>query len=554
MKLFTPLLLVLTALALALATPATPATPAAAPAAAPPGERLGEVSFSVSCSASVRAPFSRGVALLHDFWYDEAQPQFERIANADPTCAMAHWGIAMSLFHQIWGRPDEHAMARGRAEMQAARAHPANTAREREYIAALSSFYQADKSEYQARIDRYAAAMAKLYARYPQDTDAGAFYALSLLAAEDPNDTSLAQEHRAMAVLNPLFAKHPDHPGVVHYVIHACDTPSLAKDGLAAARHYGAIAPSGPHAVHMPGHIFARLGMWQEDIDANRGSVDASQAAEARGESGAMDQFHSDDFLLYAYLQSGQDAAAKAVIADSAAAIAHFETMPNMADHYMVGMFPYYRAKLPIIFDLEMRDWKSAAALEPITGAPPQTQTMTHWARAIAAGRLRQAQQVQAALAEYDALLEQMRKGDRAYIADSTGTRISRGEMLAWAAFAEGNAADALKRMRDSADLQDKVGQGEVDIPAREMLADMLMELGMPRDALDEYRKALQLSPNRFNGLYNAGRAAEALGDAAQARSYYLALLESTDNGAHSSRPELDHAKTFAASTALAAK
>jgi tetratricopeptide (TPR) repeat protein len=558
MRIFKPILLALTALALA--APATPATPAAAPAApttptaAPPGERLGEVSFSVSCAASARAPFSRGVALLHDFWYDEARPQFERIAQADPACAMAHWGIAMSVFHQIWGRPDPGAMKLGRTELRAARAHPAKTAREREYIAALSSFYEPDKSEYQVRIDRYAAAMAKLYARYPQDTDAGAFYALSLLAAEDPNDTSLAQEHRAMAVLNPLFAKYPDHPGVVHYIIHASDTPSLAKDGLAAARHYGEIAPSGPHAVHMPGHIFARLGMWREDIDANRGSVAASQAAEARGESGAMDQFHSDDFLLYAYLQSGQDAAAKAVIADSAAAIAHFETMPNMADHYMVGMFPYYRAKLPIIFDLEMRDWKSAAALEPITGAPPQTQTMTYWARAIAAGRLRQAQQVQAALAEYDALLEQMRKGDQAYIADSTGTRISRGEMLAWAAFAEGNAADALKRMRDSADLQDKVGQGEVDIPAREMLADMLMDLGMPRDALDEYRKALQMSPNRFNGLYNAGRAAEALGDAAQARSYYLTLLESTDNGAHSSRPEFDHVKTFASSTALAAK
>jgi len=554
MKLFTPLLLALTALAQA--TPAVPATPAAAaaPTAAPAGERLGEVSFSVSCSASVRAPFSRGVALLHDFWYDEAQPQFERIAKADPACAMAHWGIAMSVFHQIWGRPDPDAMKLGRRELQAARAQPAKTAREREYIAALSSFYEPENGEYQARIDRYAAAMEKLYARYRQDTDAGAFYALSLLAAEAPNDTSLAQEHRAMAVLNPLFAKHPDHPGVVHYIIHACDTPSLAQDGLAAARHYGEIAPSGPHAVHMPGHIFARLGMWREDIDANRGSVAASQAAEARGESGVMDQFHSDDFLLYAYLQSGQDAAAKAVIADVTAAIAHFETMPNMADHYMVGMFPYFRAKFPVIFDLEMRDWKSAAALEPIPAAPPQTQTMTYWARAIAAGHLRQAQQARAALAEYDSLHEQMRKGPLAYMADSTGTQISRGEMLAWAAFAEGNAADALKNMRDSADLQDKVGQGEVDIPAREMLADMLMELNMPRDALAEYRKALQLSPNRFNGLYNAGRAAEALGDAAQARSYYLALLESTDNGAHSSRPEFDHAKAFASSTALAAK
>src|SRR5882762_10802995 len=196
--------------------------------AAPAGERLGKVSFPVSCSPSARAPFNRGVALLHDFWYDEAQPQFERIAKLDPQCAMAHWGIAMSQFHQIWDRPDEHGMARGRAEMQAARAHPAKTAREREYVAALSGFFQPDKRDYQARIDEYAAAMGRLYGHYPHDLDAGTFYALSLLAAEAPDDTSLTQEHRAMAVLSPLFVKYPDHPGVVHYVIHACDTPSRA--------------------------------------------------------------------------------------------------------------------------------------------------------------------------------------------------------------------------------------------------------------------------------------------------------------------------------------
>ena len=451
---------------------------------------------------------------------------------------MAHWGIAMSVFHQIWGRPDAHAMELGRAELKAARAHPAKTAREREYIAALSGFYEPDKSEYQARVDRYAAAMAKLYARYPEDTDAGAFYALSLLAAEAPNDTSLVQEHRAMAVLNPLFAKHPDHPGVVHYIIHACDTPSLAKDGLAAARHYGEIAPSGPHAVHMPGHIFARLGMWQADIDANRGSVAASQAAEAQGESGTMDQFHSDDFLLYAYLQSGQDAAAKALMADAAAAITHFEAMPNMADHYMVGMFPYFRAKFPVIFDLEMRDWKSAAALEPVAGTPPQTQTMTYWARAIAAGHLRQAQQARAALAEYDSLHEQMRKGPLAYLSDSTGTRIARGEMLAWAAFAEGNAADALKNLRDSADLQDKVGQErESTFLAREMLADMLMDLGMPREALTEYAKGAAIEPQSLQRTLQRRQGRQKRWGTPRRRGGTTwHLLESTDNGTRTRR------------------
>jgi tetratricopeptide (TPR) repeat protein len=528
--------------------------PVAAQADTRTGEQLGKVSFVASCSPSVRAPFNRAVALLHDFWYDEAQPQFERIAKIDPQCAMAHWGIAMSLFHQIWDRPDEHGMARGWTEMQAARSHPARTAREREYIAALGGFFSPDKRDYQMRIDEYAAAMAKLYSHYPRDIDAGAFYALSLLAAEAPGDTSLTQEHKAMTVLNPLFAKYPDHPGVVHYIIHACDTPSLAPDGLAAAKHYGEIAATAPHAVHMPGHIFARLGMWQADIDANSASVAASRAADARHLSGAMDQFHSDDFLLYAYLQSGNDAGARAVMADAMAALDHFEAMPNMADHYMTGMFPYYHMEMPIFFDLEMRDWRSVSALAPVAGAPPETQTLIYWARTIAAGHLRQAQQARAALAEYDSLEEQVRKGRHAYFADSTGARINRGEMLAWIAFAEGNPADALTHMRKSADLQDKVGQGEVDIPAREMLADILLELGRPQQALVEYKEALRLSPNRFNGLFNAGVAAEAMGDRAQAKSYYAALLQSTDNGSRSARPEFDHVKAFESTPAIAEK
>ncbi len=515
-------------------------------------ERLGSVSFPVSCAPSVQGSFNRGVALLHDFWYEEAKPQFEKIARADPSCAMAHWGIALSDFHQIWDRPDDAGMAAGWREMQAAQAHPAGTAREQQYIAALSNFFRPGKEDFQARIDAYAEAMGKLSAQYPEDVDAAAFYALALLAAETPTDTSLTQQHKAMAVLAPLWRKYPDHPGLVHYIIHACDTPSLAPEGLAAARHYGEIAPSGPHAVHMPGHIFARLGLWQEDIDANAASVAASQAAEARHESGWMDQFHSDDFLVYAYLQSGQEARARATVEASAAAIAHYQAMPGMApDHYMVGMFPYYRVKLPIFVALEMRDWKSAAALEPVKGAPPDTQTQIYWARTIAAGHLHQPQQARSALAAYDTLIEEVRKGSHAYYANSTGAQIRRGEMLAWAAFAEGNLTESLKRMRASAALQDKVGQGEVDIPAREMLADILLESGQPREALVEYRQAMKLSPNRFNALFNAGKAAEAAGDPVEARGYYVALLKSTDNGSQSTRAELAHAKGFVASASL---
>jgi tetratricopeptide (TPR) repeat protein len=517
-------------------------------------ERLGSVSFAVSCAPAVSVPFVRGVALLHDFWYQEAQRQFEEIAKADPNCAMAHWGIAMSIFHQIWDRPSEATVARGWREMQAAQAHPAQTARERAYIAALAGFYRPDERKYQARIEGYAAAMARLYEEYPRDTDAGAFYALALLAAQAPDDTSLTQNHRAMAVLNPLFAKYPDHPGVVHYIIHACDTPSLAPEGLKAAKHYGEIAASAPHAVHMPGHIFARLGMWRDDIDSNVASVAASHAAEARRQSGAMDQFHSDDFLLYAYLQVGQDAKAKEVLGDSAAAIARFEAMGDMEDHYMTGMFPYYRTKLPIFYHLEMRDWRSAAALEPVSGAPPEAQTLTYWARTVAAGHLRLAGQAETNLAEYDALMAKIKQGRHAYYADSTATRIERGEMLSWIAFARGNSPDALKFMRESADLQDKVGQGEVDIPAREMLADILLELGRPQEALVEYKSALSLSPNRFNGMFNAGMAAEAAGDGRQAQAYFTALLKSTNDGAASARHEFDHMKSVVASAKLAVK
>jgi len=564
MKIATPLLFASTPLLFALASqPLDAATIAhdsmaeAMPAAAvatSAAERLGTVSFSVSCAPSVRAPFNRGVALLHDFWYEEAQRQFEQIAKSDPDCAMAHWGIAMSVFHQIWDRPDEHAAALGWSELQKAQLHPAKTAREREYVGALGGFFRPDKRDYQARIESYAAAMGTLYSRHPRDVDAGAFYALSLLAAEAPDDTSLAQEHRALTVLDPLYAKHPDNPGVVHYTIHACDTPSLAPEGLTAARHYGEVAASAPHALHMPGHIFARLGMWRADIESNLASVAASKAAEARHQSGAMDQFHSDDFLLYAYLQTGQDARARAVIGDSAAALTRFESMGDMGEHYMEGMFPYYRTKLPVFFALEMRDWKSAAALEPVAGARPETQTMTYWARTVAAGHLRQAQQARADLADYDSLVEKVRKGRHAYFADATGARIERGEMLAWIAFAEGRAADALKQMRDSADLQDRVGQGEVDIPAREMLADIFLESGQPQQALVEYAQALKLSPNRFNGLFNAGRAAEAAGDRARAKTYYAAMLQSTDHGSQSARPEFDHVKSFLASAALAVK
>ncbi len=403
-----------------------------------PGERLGTVNFAVSCSPQMQAPFSRGVALLHDFWYAEAKPQFERIAKDDPSCAMAHWGIAMSVFHQIWDRPDDHAMKLGWAEIQKAQSLPANTARERDYIAALAIFYKPGNQDFMARVSAYSAAMGTLYRKYPDDVDAGAFYALSLLASEAPDDTSLRHEHEAMAVLAPLYAKNPDNPGLVHYIIHSCDNPAMAKDGLAAAEHYGEIAPSGPHAAHMPGHIFARLGMWQQDIDAQLASIKASEAAETQHEDGLMDEPHSYDFLMYAYLQSGQDESAKEVLHQSVLVIDRMDAMPAMGMGHRDDMSGYYRTKFPVFYALEMRDWQSAAALQPVAGALPEDATMTWWARAIADGHLHHAEQAQADLAQYDALMAEVKKGRHAYYADSTGAQIERNEVAAWASYAAG--------------------------------------------------------------------------------------------------------------------
>lgn len=518
-----------------------------------PGERLGTVHFAVSCSQQVQAPFSRGVALLHDFWYAEARPQFERIAKDDPSCAMAHWGIAMSVFHQIWDRPDDGAMKLGWVEIQKAQSLSAGTARERDYIAALAIFYRPGNQDFIARVSAYSAAMGTLSRKYPDDVDAGAFYALSLLASEAPDDTSLRHEREAMAVLAPLYAANPDHPGLVHYIIHSCDNPAMAKDGLAAAEHYGEIAPSGPHAAHMPGHIFARLGMWQQDIDAQLASIQASETAESQHEDGLMDEPHSYDFVMYAYLQSGQDESAKKALHQSLAVIDRMDAMPEMGASHRDGMSGYYRIKFPVFYALEMRDWQTAAMLQPVPGALPEDATMTWWARAIADGHLHHAERAHADLAQYDALMAEVRKGRHAYYADSTGAQIERNEVAAWASFAAGQQDDALKHMRDAADLQDKVGQGEVDIPAREMLADMLLELHQPQLALAEYRAALALSPNRFNGLYNAGVAAEESGDETAAADYFAALLKVTGNGVESSRPELVHAKSFLSSDRLAA-
>jgi tetratricopeptide (TPR) repeat protein len=519
---------------------------------APANERLGTVDFPVSCAAASQKPFDRGVALLHDFWYEEARAQFERIEKSDPDCAMAYWGVAMSAFHQIWDRPNAVTMKLGWAEMQKAQSLKAGTDRERSYIAALAGFYRPGTEAYPARIAAYSDAMGELYRQNPEDVDAGAFFALSLLAAEKPGDTSLAQPHKAMAVLQPLFAKAPNNPGVDHYIVHACDNPAMAADGLAASDHYLEIAQSGPHAYHMPGHIYARLGLWQKDIPSQIGSIVASEAAEKSGESGIMDEPHSYDFLVYAYLQTGQNGKAKAALDASQAALDRLAAMPGGGSNYMTAMIPNYRVKLRIFYSLELRDWKSAAALEPVAGSPPQVAMLVDWAHAIAHGRLHQADAAKADITRFDASLAELKAGPSSYLAEGNGVLIERNEMVGWADFAEDKPLEAAANLRQAADLQDKVGQGEVDIPAREMLADLLLESGHPEEALAEYQIALRLSPNRLNGLYNAGRAAEAAGDKTRAELYFRTLVKSA--GSASERPEVAHARGYVAATESAAR
>jgi tetratricopeptide (TPR) repeat protein len=506
-------------------------------------EKLGKVSFPISCAPGSQEEFERGVALLHSFGYEEAEEQFTELAKKDPGCAIAHWGIAMSLFHQIWERPEDVTLNRGHEEIEAAEKIGAKTERERGYVAALGVFYSAlSKEDYLRQAEAYSNAMAKLYQKYPDDLEAGAFYALSLMAAEKPGDSSHEATKKAVAVLNPLFLKQPDHPGLAHYIIHACDSPDMAPMGLVAARRYAEIAPSSAHAVHMPSHIFARLGLWQEDIQANLKSVALTE------KSGAMymrgHELHAMHFLLYAYLQTGQDEAAKQILEKSKVVLAG---APMMDDTGMLEYMGYAAAHFPALYDLEMHHWAEAAALEPAANAPPHLQTITYWARTIASARMGDVNATKKNAQLFDDAEEAIRHSKYAYTLEGQKSSSARDEVHAWLAFVEKKNDEALKLMGEVADRQDQAGKAEVDIPAREMLADMLLEMNQPEKALAEYEKSMKIDPNRFNGLAGAAQAAGVAHQVAKANTYSSQLLKNCDDGKHSERPELKNAKTLLA-------
>lgn len=500
-------------------------------------EKLGAVSFPVSCGAGAQAGMQRGVALLHSFGYTEAAMQFAEVVKAEPKCAMGHWGVAMAGYTEIWGHPDTAALKKGADEMaEGRRLEKGVTPRERAYIAAMSAFYAGGEgTTYWERAAAYAAKMDELHAKFPADVEGAAFDALAILASEKPDDTSLTHEHKALAILVPLFAAHPDHPGLAHYIIHTCDTPALAPEGLAAAREYAKIAPSSAHALHMPGHIFARLGMWPEDIASNEASVKASEHSEAEGEPGAAHQMHAEEFLIYAYLQVGEDAKAKAWQERIRGIGEKMAAMPGMDD--MKDSGHYFDNELAVIDGMEMHEWKRVAALQPAPGSKPEEGLVTVWGHGVAAGHLKDGALAKASVQQMDAGIETMKTGRYADMVPSM--MIVRNELAGWSAYASGDAVAAVKWMREAADQQDKLGQGEVDIPAREMLGDLLLMEGKPEAALAEYRVALKLSPNRLNGLLGAGAAAEAAGEPDVAKGFYRAAAKQTGDARDSTRPEL---------------
>lgn len=442
----------------------------------------------------------------------------------------------MSLWYQLWNEPDEKVVARGASEVAAAEKIDHHAApREKGYIAAASAFYNNSKNlDHAARAKAYSAAMEKVYESYPDDHEAATFYALSLLASEE----NLDHRKEAAAILEKLFAAEPDHPGVAHYLIHAYDTPELADLGIPAARRYAQVAPAAPHALHMPSHIFARVGLWQDDINSNLASIAATRKTAAMGMGGEGHQFHAMGFLVYAYLQSGREAEAQKVIEEVKA----MPPVPNMYGDYDLRAFS--ETLFEASYVLELHHWAEAAVLPIVPSAQPEIHARTYLARAIGAAHTGDLASARQDVAELDSisrtLLGQHKKPEADFVDGE------RQQALAWLAFAEGKYDDAVEALRPLAEKETDGLSDASDLPVHEMLADMLLEAKRPQEALAEYQTDLKLSPNRFNGIYGAARAAEQAGKSSDATEYYALLLKVCE-GSNSTRPELSRARELVA-------
>ena len=497
-------------------------------------QQLGTVHFAVSCSPVAQKDFEKGVALLHSFWYEESEKTFEDIAKSEPKCAMAYWGQGMSAWHQLWDRPKAGTIKENLAKLKKGAKIGTKTERERDYIAALTVFYSNDKKlDHQKRAEAYSAAMEKLYQKYPDDHEAAAYYALSLLASEPDGDTTFANRKKAGEVLGKLFDQEPNHPGIAHYLIHTYDKPQLAELGLPAARRYAQIAPFAPHAVHMPSHIFARVGDWQASIQSNLASIEATRKSAAMHMGGAGHQFHAMDFLIYAYLQSGREADAQKVIDE-------VRTMPEMHMGDDMDMQTFGMSKFPAMYAIELHHWAEAGALPVIAKAEPSDRAYTYWARAMGNARSGNPETAKKDLAEIDKIHKDYVAQKKKYAAE--WIEMLQEEGAAWVMHDEGKNEEAIAALKKIADYEDSVGEEQTSIPARELLADLLLELKRPAEALEQYRGDLKFNPKRFDGLYGAARAAEIAGQSPQATEYY-ALLVKTCEGSSSQRPELMKAK-----------
>jgi len=515
------------------------------------GERLGRVNFAVSCNKAAQQQFNRAVAWLHSFEYEEAEKAFSEVTVTDPRCGMGYWGVAMSSYHPLWAPPTMAQLQKGSSAIEKAKIAGARTQRERDYIGAIEVFYKAsDKLDHRARSFAYSEAMAQLHQRYPSDREAGVFYALTLIATGMmSHDKSYAREKEAARILNRVLAREPQHPGVTHYLIHSNDYPALAHLALRAARSYAKIAPASAHAQHMPSHIFTRLGLWQEAIGSNLGAEASAKAFAVRNRmSGVWDeQFHAMDYLAYAYLQGAQDKQARGVLDE-------LNRLPKAEpETFKVA---YAVAAIPARYALERRRWDEAAKLTlPTLGGFPWAsfrwaEAHIHFARAIGAARIGDKASARQEVEKLSAIREALivAKGDYDW---ATQVEIQRLTAAGWLAHAEGKQEESLKLMRSAAELEDSTEKHPVTpgaiIPTRELLGELLLELRQPQEALKEFEAALLVSPNRFNGLYGAAKAAELSGDRKKAEAFYakLTVLGRRSDG---KRPELQAAREFLAS------
>ncbi len=469
----------------------------------PAPEKLGRVSFPISCAAQTQAEFNRGVALLHSFAYSAAGETFRRVAAFDQHCAMAHWGVAMSCFHQLWEPQLAPASLQiATQEIETAQKLGSPSARERGYIHALSLVIKdADTIPFSTRDQKYELAMAELARNNRDDVEAQVFYALALLSNASLTDKTHSRQKQALSILEPLVRMYPDHPGITHYIIHACDSSELAPRGLPAARKYAQIAPSAPHALHMPSHIFTRLGLWQDSIASN---LAASKAAREQGDTG--EELHAMDYLVYAYLQLGRYDDARQVLD-------HLDSMKNfVSGDFKVG---YAATAMPVRYAVEQSHWAEAAKIKPIPGSPPQVAAIAVWARGQGRTRGEQAADASGEIADLLKFEDQLHRAGDDYWA--VQVRIMREEVAAWSTLANARPTEAETLMRKAADEEDAMEKSPATpgpvVPAREQLGELLMKQHRPSDAVVAFRTSLVNAPGRRGSIEGLSQAAQSVSE-----------------------------------------